>query len=241
MKSRRGKIGVAYFPGTNCQAESKNAIEACGVNVELVQYQLVLGGQVNMLDYIAWLIAGGFSWGDHYLSGRIAGKVMRDKFMEFVATGRPLLGICNGDQVIFEAGLFDSPTHKGGALVQNACGHFVSPPTGIELVVEKTGTPWTEGIEGAVLRMPVAHGEGRWLPPEGGAPHLTPAYRYVRDGKPTMTFPHNPSGSPDGIAGFVYNNVCGMMPHPERVAREELGYAPGLLIIRNFVNYALGA
>jgi len=235
------KIAVPYFPGTNCHEEGINALQACGAVAELIPYQLLLDGTSSILDYWGCLIEGGFSWGDHYRSGHIAGLVMKDLLLRFAETGRPILGICNGDQILFEAGLFDSPSDAGGALVQNACGHFVSPAGGIEVIVEKTGTHWTAGLEGAILRMPVAHGEGRWLPPQDGAPHLQPAFRYVKDGRPTMVYPFNPSGSPDGIAGFVYNNVCGLMPHPERVAREELGYAPGLLLFRNFITYALEA
>lgn len=233
---RTPSIGVLFFPGTNCHTETVAALELCGAKAPLVYHQQILSGDVDILDFDGIWIPGGFAWGDYWKAGRVAGIIMRDHLLKFVATGRPVAGICNGDQTLFEAGLFDSPENTGGALVQNECGHFVSRD--VNIIVEDTGTPWTRGIEHLEFNVPVAHGQGRWRTPPDGAPHLKVAFRYVKNGHPTQEFPFNPSGSPHGVAGIVYDNVMGMMPHPERVARPELGYAPGLHVIRNFVRYA---
>lgn len=231
MDSSR-KVGVLLLPGSNCHKETKRSAELVGLIAEIVFHLQLVDGSRRMADYAGWLIPGGFSWGDHLGSGRVAGFALGDYLMEFAMTGRPMAGICNGDQILFESGLFSSPEGiSGGALVQNECGRFVS---GWVNIMALPGSPWTEGFEGATLRMPVAHREGRWYIPDGVPGHITPVFQYTRDGIPTEEHPYNPSGTPKGICGVAQGNILGMMPHPERAMHVWQGSTAGQLVFRNF-------
>lgn len=224
---------ILLAPGTNCHEESQFAIEQAGMAAEVIPVSDVLEGREDLRERPGVLVPGGFSWGDHFGAGRAFGLALSDQLKGFAALGRPMLGVCNGFQVFFEAGLFDAPDGRlGGALVQNLGGQFES--RWISIVAEG-GSPWTEGIEGAVLRLPVAHGEGRWLRPEVPPDHLTVVFRYCRDGLPTEAYPWNPSSTPDGMTGLCQGLVLGMMPHPERATLGWQGSTAGRLVFDAFV------
>jgi len=134
--------------------------------------------------------------------------------------------------------LFDGPDGtSGGALVQNLSGRFESRWVTVRV---EGSTPWTEGLEGALLHLPVAHAEGRWLRPQPPPKHLTTVLRYCRDGLPTEAYPWNPSGTPEGITGLCCGLVLGMMPHPERATLPWQGSTAGRLIFDAFVRLMRG-
>ena len=226
------KVGVLVFPGTNCQDETEYAINLTNVlTAYTILFRQIVEGSVRMTDYDAWVLPGGFSWGDHFGSGRVAGFAFGDYLREFAETGRPMLGICNGFQILFEAGLFQGPAgESGGALVQNESGRFEARWT---TMLALPGSPWTRGFDGTSLRLPVAHGEGRWYIPSGVPSHITPLFQYARDGVPTEEYPYNPSGTPNGYCGIAKGNIMGMMPHPERALDNAKGSSAGRLIFNN--------
>ena len=225
-------VAVLLGPGTNCHEETVFAIEQAGMSADVVPVSDIVEGREKLNDRPGVVTPGGFSWGDHFGAGRVFGVALRDPLKAFAATGRPMLGICNGFQVFFEAGLYEAPDgQSGGALVRNTSGTFESRWIAIRA---EAGSPWTEGIAGAVLPLPVAHGEGRWLPADRTS-HLTTVFRYCKDGHPTEAYPHNPSGTPDGVTGLCNGLVLGLMPHPERATMPWHGSTAGRLVFDAFV------
>src|SRR5438094_892058 len=166
-------IAILYAPGTNCHEETAAAIERAGGKSELVLLHDLVEGRARLTDYQAVIIPGGFAYGDHLGAGRIFGVMLvarlREQLVEFLAAGKSLLGICNGFQVLAEAGILPdrSPGKRGMALLENASARFEDRR--IRLVVSAEKSPWTEGLEGEILLMPTAHGEGRPLFSESAA------------------------------------------------------------------------
>ena len=241
-ESQKPKIGVLYAPGINCHAETAFAVDQAGGRGEVVALSDVLEGRQRLDDYAGLIVPGGFSYGDHLAAGRVFAIQLIARLSEalraFVAAGRPVLGICNGDQVLMETGLLPNGTvgERAGALTQNRSARFES--RWVRLRVQPTGSFWTEGLEGSILRVPVAHGEGRLVHTED-ARHL-PAFLYVdEEDRPTEAYPLNPAGSPGGIAGVVDPSglVLGMMPHPERALLPAHGSTDGLRLFQNLVRY----
>jgi len=232
-------IAVLLGPGTNCYEESVYAIEQAGFPAEVVILNDIANGHENLLERPAIFLPGGFSFGDHYGSGRIMGLILKEILQAFAALDRPILGVCNGFQIQMEAGLFEGEDgSSGGALVPNLSGRFES--RWIELWTYAASI-WTEDYGGRILRMPVAHGEGRWLKPEQDPMHLKPTFSYSKDGKITEEYWANPNGSPLGITGLANGLVMGMMPHPERAVREAQGSIDGRLIFDSFVKLTKAA
>jgi phosphoribosylformylglycinamidine synthase len=189
-------------------------------------------------DLDAVILPGGFSYGDYLRTGAIArfAPVMRS-LSEFAKRGGPMLGICNGFQILQEAGLLP------GAMLRNRPVKFLSQP--VHVRVEKNDTAATAGLEvGSVLTMPIAHGEGNfYLPPdelerlEGDGRVV---FRYTtKDGR--LDDAANPNGSARAIAGVCNEarNVVGLMPHPERASEGELGSADGRQILEALVRAAV--
>lgn len=216
------KIGVVLFPGSNCDHDAWYALSHnLNVPAEMVWHQ-----QDSLAGFDGVIIPGGFSYGDYLRCGAIAkfSPVMK-AIRKFASDGGPVLGICNGFQVLTEAGLLP------GALVRNAELHFVCRTIPVEVV--STDSPFTSGAtEHQVLRLPIAHGEGCYIADERTLDELEAEDRVVlRYGEPV-------NGSLRDIAGIVSarRNVMGMMPHPERAADPQVGGTDGLVLLRSMVS-----
>ena len=237
---------ILYAPGTNCHEETAAAIELAGGRAELVLLSDLLEARTRLNRYQAAVIPGGFSYGDHLGAGRVFATVLvaqlRDQLTDFLAAGRPLLGVCNGFQVLAEAGILPgrSPGKRSMALLENQSARFEDRR--IRLIVSSEKSVWTEGLAGQVLEMPVAHGEGRPLfchtHPAEPADSVRVVFRYIdSQGSPTMRYPENPNGAPDGIAGITDESglVLGLMPHPERASLPAHYSQDGMKLFRNLV------
>jgi phosphoribosylformylglycinamidine synthase subunit PurQ / glutaminase len=216
------KVGVVVFPGSNCDHDTEHVLrDVCGQDVRLVWHK---DGDVSDLDAV--VLPGGFAYGDYLRTGAIArfSPVMK-AVGEFARGGGPVLGICNGFQILQEAGLLP------GAMLRNGGVKFLSQP--VHVRVERTDTPVTAGIPaGRVLTMPIAHGEGNfYAEPEEIARvegEGQVVFRYTtKEGR--LEAAANVNGSANAIAGVcnAARNVVGLMPHPERAAEPELGSADG--------------
>jgi phosphoribosylformylglycinamidine synthase subunit PurQ / glutaminase len=219
------RIAVVQFPGTNCERETVRALGAItGCTAEVVWH----ADEFPTDRFAAVVLPGGFAHGDHLRAGAIArfSPVMTG-IHEFAALGGLVLGICNGFQVLLEAGLLP------GAMVRNASLQFRSE--WVWCRVERTDTPFTSACTpGQILRLPIAHGEGNYVSmnaPEGVV------LRYC-DAQGNVTPAANPNGSRDGIAGIANaaGNVFALMPHPERAADCLLGSTDGRLIFESLAD-----
>jgi phosphoribosylformylglycinamidine synthase len=224
------KTGVVVFPGSNCDHDTLHVLSAvCGQEARVVWHK-----DTDLSGLDAVVVPGGFSYGDYLRTGAIArfSPVMR-AVSDFAARGGPVLGICNGFQILQEAGLLP------GAMLRNHKVKFLSQP--VHVRVEKDDTIATAGIPpGTVLTMPIAHGEGnfyadpeeiRRLEGEGRV-----VFRYTtRDGR--LEADANVNGSVSAIAGVCNagRNVVGLMPHPERASEAELGSSDGRRILEALV------
>lgn len=232
-------IGVLLSVGTQCHEETLWAIEQTGYPGQIILLQDVLDNHRILLDLAALVVPGGFSEGDYFGSGRAVAMILGDLLQQLADQSKPIIGICNGFQILMEAGLFNDGEFSGGALVANTCGHFRK---GWATLLAVRGSVWTEGIEGRILRMPYAHGEGRWYVPPNTIRHLKSNFHYVDGtGRPTTKYPDNPNGSPGGVTGLAKGLVMGMMPHPERAVRPELGSTDGRLIFDALVRLTKAA
>jgi phosphoribosylformylglycinamidine synthase len=229
------RIGVVVFPGSNCDADTLRALTLAGAEaVPLWHEQASLDGSA------AVVLPGGFAYGDYLRAGVIArfSPIMRS-VSAFAADGGLVAGICNGFQVLAEAGLVP------GALLRNSNLRFAG--RWIAIAPERLDTPLTRALEARrPLRMPVAHGEGRYYADDATLSALESdqrvLFRYVRaDGTVAdADDPENPNGSIAGIAGIMNErgNVVGLMPHPERASEAILGSDDGMGIVRSFVEAA---
>jgi len=219
------KVAVVTFPGSNCDYDLYKAIQQVGGEPTFVWHR-----ERGLEGFDAVTLPGGFSYGDYLRAGAIArmSPVMED-VVAFADRGGPVLGICNGFQILCEAGLLP------GALVKNASLRFESRD--VWLHVESTGNLFTADYEvGDVLRIPMAHGEGNYQADEGTLERLEGEgrviFRYV-DASGAATDAANPNGSLHNIAGIVNErgNVLGMMPHPERAMEPLLGSSDGVGVL----------
>lgn len=221
----RPRVAVIGFPGSNGDHDAVSSLNHdVGVDAEVIDFRESSLGGVD-----AVVLAGGFSYGDALRAGAIArfAPVMA-AIQEFAGVGGPVLGICNGFQVLTEAHLLP------GALLRNATLRFHSHRTHIRY--EGAVSPWLADLQkGDVLDLPVAHGEGSYFVDDETRKRLEAnnqiAFRYVeRDG--SLTEEANRNGSVDAIAGVVNEagNVLGLMPHPERATNELIGGTDGLRI-----------
>lgn len=230
------RFGVITFPGSNGDHDALAAVEqGLGQPVEPVWYR-----ETNLTRFDALIIPGGFSYGDYLRPGAIArfAPVM-DAVARFAEAGGPILGICNGFQVLTEAGLLP------GALLQNASLSFVC--RWVHLRVESVDTPWTAAIApGTVLHLPVAHGDGRYFADPETLARLEAngqvVFRYT-DAAGEAVAEANPNGALNNIAGIrnERGNVVGMMPHPERAYDRLIGGDDGLKILSSVLQAGVAA
>lgn len=236
---------ILYAPGTNCHEETAAAIELAGGKAELVLLRDLLDGRARLDRYQAAVVPGGFSYGDHLGAGRIFATTLiaqlREQLVEFLDSQKPLLGVCNGFQVLTEAGILPSrsPGKRSMALIENQSARFEDRK--VRLVVTAEKCMWTKGLEGQTLQMPSAHGEGRPLFCETGDPaSRRVVFRFAdSQGRGTMAYPDNPNGAPDAVAGITDSTglVLGLMPHPERASFPAQYSQDGLQLFKNLVQW----
>ncbi|WP_283679640.1 phosphoribosylformylglycinamidine synthase subunit PurQ [Lentilactobacillus sp. Marseille-Q4993] len=216
------KFAILSFPGSNCEMDLYHAInDVMGETAELVSFK-----KDSLDDYDAALVPGGFSYGDYLRGGAIARFSPIIKALgEFADTGKPVLGICNGFQILTEAGLLP------GVLQKNTSAKFVCKP--VELYVNNNDTVFTNQYEsGQTITLPVAHGEGNYFCDQETLKDLEANNQIV------FKYRDNPNGSVENIAGIINKagNVLGMMPHPERAVEELLGSADGKGMFESIIN-----
>ncbi len=224
------KFGIVTFPGSNCDYDAYHAvIDVLGADAVYLWHK---SHEMEGADVV--ILPGGFSYGDYLRAGAIArfSPIMRE-VAEHARRGGPVLGICNGFQVACEAGLLP------GALARNAGLKFVSDT--VRLRVENADTMFTHRYEpGQLLRIPIAHGEGRYVADDDTLRRLEEegrvVFRYVNTAG-DVDERANPNGSMNAIAGIVSaeGNVLGMMPHPERAVETKLGSADGLALFQGLL------
>lgn len=214
------RFAVAVFPGSNCDSDTYNGLKLLGHQVQYLWHQdRVLPG----VDCV--VLPGGFSWGDYLRPGSIARFApLMEKVISFAQSGGLVLGICNGFQILTEAGLLP------GALLQNNSLQFRCQWQ--YLKVEGRNNAFTSRIDRDVLRLPIAHGDGRWYaPPQEVAALESQGQIVLRycDELGNVTEAANPNGASAGVAGITNRagNVLGMMPHPERAVEPLLGGSDG--------------
>lgn len=230
------KIGVITFPGSNCDYDCYKALRET-TDAETV-YLWHKSSDLEGADAI--FLPGGFSYGDYLRAGAIASMspIMRE-VRAFAQAGGPVAGVCNGFQILCEAGLLP------GALIRNRSLKFIS--RSVHLRVEQTVAPFTSAYQrGQVLRIPIAHGEGCYVADEGVLDKLEQTgrvvFRYV-DADGNATVEANQNGSARNIAGIVNEagNVLGMMPHPERAIDPLLGSTDGAGLFRSLADHLVAA
>ncbi len=224
------KFAIVVFPGSNCDHDAYHAVKhVLGQQAEWVWHR-----DTDLRGADAVILPGGFSYGDYLRTGAIArfSPVMA-RVAEFAAAGGPVLGICNGFQVLLEVGLLP------GAMLRNKGLKFICQH--VYLRVEQTDTPFTRGARrGQVLKIPVAHGEGNYYAEPETLQRIEAnrqvVFRYC-DPNGTVGEDWNPNGSVASIAGICNErrNVVGLMPHPERACERALGSADGLVILESVV------
>lgn len=219
------RVGVVQFPGTNCELDMLHVVGRLGGAAEILWH-----GDAGTKGVDAVVVPGGFAHGDYLRTGAIARfSPVMTAVAEFAAAGGPVVGICNGFQVLCEAHLLP------GALQRNAGLKFVCAPT--DLRVETTTTVLTgRAAVGDVLRIPINHFEGNYVCDERTLAELRADDRVV------VRYVDNPNGSLDDIAGVCNagRNVVGLMPHPERASDPLLGSADGLVLLGSLLDTAAG-
>ncbi len=230
------RIGVVVFPGSNCDTDTLRGFELVGAESVALWHE-----SADLQGVSAVVLPGGFAYGDYIRAGVIArfSPVMRS-VAAFAAAGGLVLGICNGFQVLAEAGLVP------GALLRNRSLRFAG--RWISIAVERGDTPFTRGAPvGVPLRMPVAHGEGCYYADDATLDEIERngqvLFRYVdRSGRvpADLDDPANPNGSLRAIAGVMNRagNVAGLMPHPERASEGVLGSDDGRALLQALVDSA---
>jgi phosphoribosylformylglycinamidine synthase I len=221
-----GRVGVVLLPGSNCELDVMEAVRDLGGDAEILWH-----GDKSLGGVDAVVIPGGFAHGDYLRPGAIARfSPIMESVQAFAADGGPVVGICNGFQVLTEAGLLP------GALRKNAGLKFVCATT--TLRVETTTTPLTsEASVGAKLRIPINHFEGSYICDAATLEVLRAEDRVV------VRYVDNPNGSVDDIAGVCNEgrNVVGLMPHPERACHPLVGSSDGVPLVRSILAAASAA
>lgn len=215
------KVGIIRFPGSNCDRDVFHALELAGAQPDYIWWN-----QRNLSDFEAIVIPGGFSYGDYLRAGAVAAITpVIEGIKDVVKNDKPVLGICNGAQILAEVGLVP------GVFTVNKESKFICEWA--DLKVKTTRTPFTSMYKkDEVIRMPIAHAEGRYYNEEIEKLH--------DNDQIVLSFePENPNGSIESITGVCDEEglVCAVMPHPERASESILGSEDGLKFFRGIVNY----
>jgi phosphoribosylformylglycinamidine synthase I len=214
------RVGIVVFPGTNCELDVAWAVERLGASAELLWH-----GDRTLRGVDAVVVPGGFAHGDYLRTGAIARfSPVMDAVTDFAAAGGPVVGICNGFQVLTEAGLLP------GALQKNAGLSFLCQT--VEVRVESTASVLTHRAQpGQVLRVPINHFEGNYVCDPNTLEQLR------AEGRVVLRYVDNPNGSLDDIAGIAseLGNVVGLMPHPERASDALLGSDDGVVLLESLL------
>ena len=229
-------FAIIVFPGSNCDHDAYHAAKhVLGHDAQFVWHKETSLGAADVV-----ILPGGFSYGDYLRTGAIArfSPVMK-AVGEFAAAGGPVLGICNGFQILLEAGMLPGTMLRNEGL-KFRCEH-------VHLRVEQTDTPFTSRCAvGQVLRIPIAHGEGNYFADPDTVAMLEANRRVVfryATAEGVVTPEANPNGSLANIAGICNDrrNIVGLMPHPERACESSLGSADGLVLFEYVVSSLAGA
>jgi phosphoribosylformylglycinamidine synthase I len=216
------RVGVVVFPGSNCELDCRRAFDGLGAQVEMIWH-----GDASLPDVDLVALPGGFAHGDYLRTGALARfSPIMDVVAEHAAAGGLVLGICNGFQILCEAGLLP------GALRKNAGLKFLC--TWTELRVDNAGTPFTSRAhEGQILKIPINHFEGNWYVDDETLRAMD------ENGQIVLRYAANPNGSLDDAAGISNDrfNVFGLMPHPERACDLLLGSEDGALILGSILDH----
>ncbi|HEY3602213.1 MAG TPA: phosphoribosylformylglycinamidine synthase subunit PurQ [Chthoniobacterales bacterium] len=224
------RFAVLQFPGSNCDQDCLAALRG----IDGIESDYVWHNETSLRDWDAIVLPGGFSYGDYLRCGAIArfSPIMR-AVVDDARAGKLVIGICNGFQILCEAGLLP------GALVRNRSLHFVCDM--VTTRVEAAETPFTRGMPpGTLLRLPVAHGEGCYYADEVTLREMNERQQVLLrycDAQGRITPEANPNGSVENIAGICNRkkNVFGLMPHPDRACEERLGSGDGARIFRSML------
>ena len=215
------KVGIIRFPGSNCDRDVYHALELAGAEPDYIWWS-----RRDLSDYEAIVIPGGFSYGDYLRAGAVAAITpVIEGIKECVNEGKPVLGICNGAQILAEVGLVP------GVFTENENAKFICEWT--ELKVESVKTPFTSLYKkNEVIKMPIAHAEGRYY---------TEDIKSLRENDQiVLSFENeNPNGSMESITGVCDEEglVCAIMPHPERASENILGSDDGLKFFKGIVKF----
>ena len=220
------KVIVLRTAGTNCDRETASAFSAFKAKVDLVHIQQLISRQKKLSDYHILAIPGGFSYGDDIMSGKILANELRLKLEEdlrrFISDGKLIIGICNGFQILVRAGLLpfsNGRLKQSVSLTHNDSGKFEDRWVNLKVNPQSV---WTKNLS-EIIYLPVAHGEGKFVVPDEGVlkdlkENQQIVFQYISSDDKKDTYPSNPNGSLEGIAGItdVTGRVLGLMPHPER-------------------------
>jgi phosphoribosylformylglycinamidine synthase I len=214
-------VGVVVFPGTNCERDCVRALASLGADARLVWHE-----EIDLSAFDAVVLAGGFAHGDYLRTGALARfSPVMSAVRAHAGAGRAVIGICNGFQILCEAGLLP------GALIRNRDLKFLCK--WVEVRVERADSPFTaRANQGDVLRMPVNHFEGNYFCDDATLRRLR------ANGQIILRYVSNPNGSRDDIAGVVneMGTVLGLMPHPERACEGLLGSTDGAILLRSVLD-----
>jgi phosphoribosylformylglycinamidine synthase I len=233
MQESQMKFGIVVFPGTWSERDSQYAVQdVLGQPARLIWHK-----ETDIADCDAIVLPGGFSYGDYLRCGAIARfSPIMESVREFAGRGGPVIGICNGFQVLCEAGLLP------GALVRNE--HLEFRCEWVNLRVERTDTVFTNtASKGQLLHVPISHGEGNWQADAETVKRVENngqvLLRYA-DANGNVSSATNPNGSTNGIAGIINErgNVLGLMPHPEKACEELIGGADGNVLFESMIRSA---
>ena len=224
-------FGVVIFPGSNCDKDIISCIERT-VNQKVIE---LWHKDTDLKNCDVIFLPGGFSFGDYLRSGAIAKfSPIMDKVIDFGKNGGYIIGICNGFQILTESGLLP------GALLHNTSNKFICK--NVFLKINNTNTLVTNSYEKNVIKVPIAHGEGRFFADENTMKNLIQndqiIFKYC-DFNGEVLESSNPNGSLDNIAGICNKekNIFGMMPHPERAADVLLSNTDGIALFKSIMNY----